>query len=69
MLENLRKINVKQKFLQIYFLQSDHQGFFKDADIRLIDKTQASDTTRREFNWMKTLKTLHPESLDTESDH
>ena len=30
--------NVKQKFLQSHFLQSDHQGFFKDAEVRLIDK-------------------------------
>ena len=31
--------NVKQKFLQSHFLQCDHQGFLKDVDVRLIDKT------------------------------
>ena len=31
--------NVKQKFLQSQFLQRDHQGFLKDAEVRLIDKT------------------------------
>ena len=34
---------VKQKFLQSHILQSDHQGFFKDIEVRLIDKTQASE--------------------------
>ena len=41
--------NVKQKFLQSHFLQRDHQGFLKDVEVRLIDKTQASDPTKREF--------------------
>ena len=37
--------NVKLKYLQSYFLQKDDQGFLKDVDVRLIDKTQASDPT------------------------
>ena len=41
--------NVKQKFLQSNFLQRDHQGFLKDVEVPLIDKTQASDATKREF--------------------
>ena len=41
--------NVKQKFLQSHFLQPDHKGFLKDVEVRLIDKTQASDLTKREF--------------------
>ena len=41
--------NVKQKFLQIHFLQPDHKGFLKDVEVRLIDKTQGSDPTMREF--------------------
>ena len=48
--------NVKQQFLQIPFLQRDHQGFRKDVNVRLIDKTQASDPTKKEFYWMRTLK-------------
>ena len=56
--------NVKQKFLQSQFLQRDHQGFLKDAEVRLIDKTQASDPTKREFHWMRT----HPDGLNIESD-
>ena len=52
--------NVKQKFLQSHFLKSDHQGLLK-GKVRLIDKTQASDPNKREFYWMRTLKTLYPD--------
>ena len=38
--------NVKQKFLQSHFLQRDHQGFLKDLEVRLIDKTQSYPTKR-----------------------
>ena len=41
--------NVEQKFLQSHFLQRDLQGFLKDVEVRLIDKTQASDPTKKEF--------------------
>ena len=41
--------NVKQKFLQSHFLQLYHQGLLKDEKSRLIDKTQTSDTTKREL--------------------
>ena len=61
--------NVKQKFLQSHFLQRDHQGFLKDVEVRLIDKTQTSDPTKREFYWMRTLRTLYPYGLNIESDH
>ena len=37
--------NVKQKILQSHFLQCDHQGFLKDVEVRLTDKTQSSDPT------------------------
>ena len=33
--------NVKKKFLRSHFLQRDHQGFLKDVEVWLIDKTQA----------------------------
>ena len=61
--------NVKQKFLQSHFLQRDHQGFLKDVEVRLIDKTQASDPTKREFYWMRTLRNLYPDGLNIESDY
>ena len=61
--------NVKQKFFQSHFLQRDHRGFHKDVEVRLIDKTQASDSTKTEFYWMRALKTLYPHGLNIESDY
>ena len=61
--------DVKQKFLQSHFLQRDHQSFLKDVEVRLIDKTQASDPTKREFYWMRTLRTLYPDGLNIENDY
>ena len=61
--------NVKEKFLQTHFLQHDHQGCLKDAELRLIDKTQASDPTRRKFYWIRTLRTLYPDGLNIERDY
>ena len=61
--------NVKQNFLQSHFLPHDHQGFLKDVEVRLIDKTQVFDPTKREFYWMRTLKTLYPDDLNIESDY
>ena len=37
----------KQQFLQNRFIQNDHHGFLEDAEVTLIDKTQASDPTNR----------------------
>ena len=55
--------NVKQKLLKSHFLQRD-QGFLKDVEVRLIDKTQVSGPTKREFYWMIKLRTLHPDGLN-----
>ena len=57
--------NVKHKYLQSHFSQPDH----KDLEVRLIDKTESSDPTKREFYWMRTLKTLYPDGLNIESDY
>ena len=54
----------KQQFLQN---QDDHHGFLEDLKVTLIDKTQASDPTMREYYWMRTLKTLFPGGLSLES--
>ena len=59
----------KQQFLQNHFLQDDHHGFLEDVEVILIDKTQASDPTKREYYWMRTLKTLYPDGLNLESDY
>ena len=61
--------NVKQKFLQCQFLQPDRKGFLKDVEIRLIDKTQGSDPTKRELYCIRILKTLYPDGLNIDSDY
>ena len=61
--------NVKQKFLQNNFLQCDQQGFLKDVKVRLIDKMQASYPMKREFYWMRTVRTLYPDGLNIESGY
>ena len=65
--ENGDMEDVKQMFLD--FLQDDHKGFLEDVEVRLIDKTQGSDPTKREYYWMRTIKTLHPDGLNIESDY
>ena len=61
--------NVKQKFLQSHFSQSDHQGFLKNVEVRLIDKTQAYDSTTRELYWMRTLTTFYPDGFSITIDY
>ena len=61
--------NAKQKFLQSHFLQDDHKGFLEDVEVRLTDKTQGCDPTKREYYWMRTLKTLYSGGLNIESDY
>ena len=39
-----------------HFFQDDHHEFLNDAQVTLIDKTQASDLTNREYFWMRALK-------------
>ena len=55
--------NVKQNFLESHLLQSDHQGILKDVEVQFIDKTQASEPTKREFYLMRTRRTLYPDGL------
>ena len=47
----------REKYLHEFFLQDDHHAFLIDAQVTLIDKTQASDSIKREYFWMKILKT------------
>ena len=67
--ENGEMENVKQKFLQSHFLQDDQKGFLEDVEVRLINETQGSDPTKREYYWMRTLKILYPDGLNVESDY
>ena len=62
-------VSCKQQFLQNDFLQDDYRGFLEDADVILIDKTQAYDPTKREYYWMRTLKSLYSDGLNLESDY
>ena len=39
----------KQKYLHKHFLQDDYYDFLNDAQATLINKTQASDPTKREY--------------------
>ena len=48
----------KQNYFHKHFLNEDHQGLLEDCKITLIDKTDSSDATRREFFWMYELKTF-----------
>ena len=47
----------KQKYLYEHYLQDDHHGVLNDAQVTLIDKTQTSYLTKRNYFWMRTLKT------------
>ena len=38
-------------------------------EVTLIDKTQASEPTKREYYWMRTLKASYPDGLNLESDY
>ena len=66
--ENGDTENVFTKFLQSHFLQDDHKDFLEDVKVRLTDKTQGSNSTKREYYWMRTLKTLYSEGLNIESN-
>ena len=55
-----------QKYFHEHFLSHDHNGLINDIEIIFIDKTDPSDPTRREKFWKTKLKTLVPNSLNTE---
>ena len=61
--------NVIQKILQSNFLQSNHQGFLKNLQVWLINKTQAFDPTKKEFYWMRISRTLYPDGLNIGNDY
>ena len=54
----------KQNYFHQHFLSEDHHGLLEDCEITLIDKTDSSDPTRREFFWMYELKTFAPLGLN-----
>ena len=62
----LRSEEIKQKSLHEHFLSDSHQSFEEDVSISLIDKTDPSESHKREYYWMRTLKTIAPFGLNTE---
>ena len=65
----LRGEEIKQKSLHEHLLEDTHQSFQEDVSICLIDKTDPSDPRKREYYWMKTLKTIAPFGLNTEETY
>ena len=53
-----------QKYLHEHFLRKDRHCLLNNAEITLIDKTDQSDTGRREEFWRTKLRTLAPLGLN-----
>ena len=49
---------LKQNYFHQRFLSENHDGLLEDCELRLIDKTDPSDATRREFFLMRKPKKL-----------
>ena len=45
------------------------KGFLEDVEVRMIDKTQDPDPTKREYYWMRTLKTFFSDGLNIQRDY
>ena len=54
-----------QPFIYEHFSSEDHNGFLNDCSITLIDKTDGSAPLKREQYWMRVLKTISPEGLNS----
>ena len=50
-------------------LNEGRNGLIHDCEITFTDKTDPTNPTRREFFWMRVLKTLAPLGLDEGSDY
>ena len=57
-----------QEYLFRYFSSSGHNGFLNDVSITFIDKTDPSDSLKREDYWRRTLKTMAPFGLNIENN-
>ena len=56
--------NITSRVFFAHFQGADHSGFINDTEIRLIDKTDPSDPTKREDVWIDALKTRYPQGLN-----
>ena len=45
------------------------KAFLEDVEVRMIDKTQDPDPTKREYYWMRTLKTFFSDGLNIQRDY
>ena len=61
-----RKESCMQEHLYRHFSSLAHSGFLNDVSVTLIDKTDESDSKKREDFRMKTLKTMAPYGLNIE---
>ena len=53
-----------QPLLFEHFSSNGHNDFLEASSITLIDKTDGSDSTRREEYWRRVLKTVTPYELN-----
>ena len=51
------------------FLSEGHNSLEHDCKIIFIDKTDPSDPTRREYFWMRVLKTIAPLGLNIDEGY
>ena len=64
----LKGEEIKQKSFYEHFLSDGGQGF-EDVRSCLIDKTDPSKPPKREYHWMRALKTITPFGLNTEETY
>ena len=53
-----------QNYFHQHFLSDRHNGLLNDSEVIFIGKTDPWDPTRREFFWMRVLKTIAPLGLN-----
>ena len=58
-----------QNYFHQHFLSDGHNGLMNDCEIIFIDKTDCSYPIRREFFWMRVLKTMAPLGLNIDEGY
>ena len=66
--EFLRSEPCMQEHLFRHFSSSGHNGFLNDASVTFIDKTDPSDSLKRENYWRETLMTMAPYGFNIEDN-
>ena len=68
-----KKLEKGQSCMQQHFHEdfnsTGHTGFLNDVLITLIDKTDGSNPTKREYFWIRTLRTMSPLGFNIENNH